>query len=155
MSPLVARLRLLSRTPIRAFHSPFVALSASSRLTTPSPSTAAPIYEKQDDSSPEPHLSSSGTRTYVVSEPDPSNTPYEVPSGAYPTSMPYVDLGTPNPEAPYSSTGASLHHPYNTRTVEESAEIRNTKVPGEIGRSGGSHSGIGLMDAAGTKPDKF
>lgn len=155
MSPLR---RLLLRGPIRAFHSPFVALSASSRLTTPSSSATAPIYEKQHDTSPEPHLSSSGTRTYVVSEPDPSNTPYEVPSGAYPTSAPYVSFAsstTPNPEARHSSTNASLLHSYNTRTVGESAAVRNTEVPGEMSHRGGSHGGVGLMDAASTKPGKF
>ncbi|KAH0833284.1 hypothetical protein J3R83DRAFT_12349 [Lanmaoa asiatica] len=132
MSLVAACLRVLPRAhkpphcaPIRAFHSPFVVLNASSRLRTPSQSTAAPIYEKQDDSSPEPHLSSSGTRTYVVSEPDPSNTPYEVPSGAYHTSAPYVNSDpttNPNPEALHSSTCSSLLHPYNTRKIGESAE---------------------------------
>jgi len=85
------------------------------------------VYEKQDDSSSEPHLSSSGTRTYVVSEPDPSNTPYQVPSGAYPTSAPF-DFGS---------------------TTEPG--VRNTEVPGEIGHRGGSHSGVGLTDAVNTK----
>ncbi|KAG8213039.1 hypothetical protein J3R82DRAFT_11431 [Butyriboletus roseoflavus] len=118
MSPL----RLLQRGTIRAFHSPFV---ASPRRTTPSSSTPASIYEKQHDSSPEPHLSSSGTRTYVVSEPDPSNTPYEVPSGAYPTSAPYLNLG--------AST--------STPRAGESAAIKNTGVPAESDRRAGSHGG--------------
>lgn len=87
--------------PTRAFHSPFVVLNATNRLTTPTPTTATSIYEKQDDASPEPHVSSSGTRTYVVSEPDPSNNPYEVPSGAYPTSAPYAQ---PNLKGLHSST---------------------------------------------------
>ncbi|KAG6373440.1 hypothetical protein JVT61DRAFT_6593 [Boletus reticuloceps] len=90
MYPITASIRSLPCfAQIRAFHSPFVVLNATNHLNTTPPSTAAPIYEKQHDSSPEPHLSSSGTRTYVVSEPDPSNTPYQVPSGAYPASAPY------------------------------------------------------------------
>lgn len=166
MSALVACLRALPRAPklprsppIRAFHSPFVVLSASNRLTTPSPSTAAPIYEKQDDSSSEPHLSSSGTRTYVVSEPDPSNTPYEVPSGAYPTSAPYVGYNpttAPNPKGLYSSTSSSIPHPYTTRTafqneggVGGSAAVRSAEAPAEMGGIRG-----GLMNAARSKSGK-
>lgn len=125
--PLAARLprlfRLhnpLQRVPVRAFHSPFVVLSASNPLTT-LPPTATSMYEKQDDTSSEPHLSSSGTRTYVVSEPDPSNTPFQVPSGAYPTSTPYVTT------------------PYKEASIGESAAVRST-VTGEMGRT---HGGTG------------
>ncbi|KAF8553968.1 hypothetical protein OG21DRAFT_1509500 [Imleria badia] len=161
MFPPVARLRLLPRLPyIRSFHSPFVVLNATNHLTTPS--TAAPMYEKQDDSSPEPHLSSSGTRTYVVSEPDPSNTPYQVPSGAYSASASYLSSNPstipPLPEGLHSSTSSSLPHSYNARAVlhkeagiGQSAALRNTAAPGETGRMAG---GIGLMDA-GSKPGKF
>ena len=83
----------------RAFHSPFAVLSASP-LTTPPPPTSSTggIYEKNIEYSAEPFVSGSGTRTYVVSTPDPANTPYEVPSGAYPTSAPYQNY--PRTEAP-------------------------------------------------------
>ncbi|KAF8135022.1 hypothetical protein EV363DRAFT_1111352, partial [Boletus edulis] len=121
----------------RAFHSPFVVLNATNHLNT---STAAPIYEKQHDSSPEPHLSSSGTRTYVVSEPDPSNTPYQVPSGAYPASAPYR---APITEDLHGSASSSLLRPYNTRAVPhkeagvgQNAAKRDTAAPGETGRRG-------------------
>ncbi|KAI9570504.1 hypothetical protein HD554DRAFT_1981892, partial [Boletus coccyginus] len=115
---------------VRQFHSPFVVLNATNHLAPTSPAT--PTYEKQVDDSPEPHLSSSGTRTYVVSQPDPSNTPYQVPSGAYPTSASYLNstpTTTPIPEGPSSS--------YNTRPaahkeagVGQSAAVRNTAAPG-------------------------
>ncbi|KAH7884696.1 hypothetical protein F5I97DRAFT_1489646 [Phlebopus sp. FC_14] len=152
----------------RSFHSPFVVLNDASPLTSPPTATStvspitAPVYEKQHDHSPEPRLTSSGTHTYVVSEPDPSNTPYQVPSGAYPTSAPYVmpsPTTAPNPEGVYSSTSASLPHPYTTRAVPqneagigESAAVRYGEAPGEMGRRGGSYGGLGLMSESGTKP---
>jgi len=132
-----APLRILPRLALaRAFHSPFVALNATNRLTTPH--TASPMYEKQHDSSPEPHLSSSGTRTYTVSEPDPSNTPFQVPSGAYPASASYL----PNTSI---NTRAVLD---NEAGVGKSAAPRSTAAPGETGRRTG---GTGLADTAGSK----
>lgn len=154
---------------LRAFHSPFVALKATeSPLTSvPAPSaTLSPIsaplssYEKQEDHyTSEPHISSSGTRMYVVSEPDPLNTAYEVPYGAYPTTAPYANYpladGPPNPEGKHSSTSSTLPHPYTTSAhavpqnksgIGESAAVRNAEAPGEMGRRGGSYGGLGLMD---------
>lgn len=98
------------RPAVRAFHSPFKVLSQSqsqSPLTAP-PAPTANVYEKQLDHSPDPQVSSAGMRTYVVSEPDPSNTPYEVPSGAYPTSAPYQNYTAaeaPTPEEPLGRYG--------------------------------------------------
>jgi len=150
--------------PQRSFHSPFVVLnSASSPLTSsPSPSSTASLYEKQTDHSPEPRISSSGTRTYVVSEPDPSHAPYEVPSGAYPTSAPYVNFrSTTAPDvhgAVNSSTSADTAHPRTTNTVPhndsgigESAAVRHAEAPGSMGQRGGSRGGLGLMEEATTK----
>lgn len=171
MSALAACLRVLSRAPkpsprapVRAFHSPFVVLSPSNRLTTPSPSTVPPIYEKEDDSSSEPHLSSSGTRTYVVSEPDPSNTPYHVPSGAYPASASYVNYNstaTTNPKTPYHAASSSIPHPHTTHTtfqhetsVGGSAAVRSAEDPGEIGRTVGNNHKENLIQAR-TKSGKF
>ncbi|KAI6099621.1 hypothetical protein F5141DRAFT_386957 [Pisolithus sp. B1] len=153
---------------LRAFHSPFVVLKATSPLTSsPAPSaTVSPVsaplssYEKQvDHYTSEPHVSSSGTRTYVVSEPDPSNTAYEVPYGAYPTSAPYVNYpladAPPNFEGKHSSTSTTQPHPYTTSVhavpqnkhgVGESAAVRNAEAPGDMGRRGGSYGGLGLMD---------
>lgn len=98
----------------RSFHSPFVVLN--SPLSPASSLSSASLYEKQHDHSPEPQISLAGTRTYVVSEPDPANTPYAVPSGAYPTTAPYVNFkptDPPNPEGKHSSSSASLPHPRN------------------------------------------
>lgn len=147
--------RLVSRplpsSSYRQFHSPFVVLKGDSPLTPPpSPSSVSSVYEKQHDSSPEPVHSPSGRRTYVVSEPDASSKYYEVPSGAYPTSAPYVN---PTPtEAPdthgaqVSSTSSTpLAHKQTIRTVPqnrsgvgESAAVRHAEAPGEMGKRGGS-----------------
>lgn len=115
----------------RAFHSPFAVLSSSpSTPSSTSPLTSPPtpdsnvanlFYEKQLDFSSEPKVSSSGQRMYVVSEPDPSNTPYQVPSGAYPTSVPYQNY-TPTEQPiqrPRSSTSSSFAHPYLSRAVPQ------------------------------------
>ncbi|KAH9949959.1 hypothetical protein B0H21DRAFT_725515 [Amylocystis lapponica] len=145
----------------RAFHSPFVSLS--SPLTTPPPPTShvSPLYEKQLDHSPDPQVSSAGTRTYVVSEPDPANTPYAVPSGAYPTSAPYQHYAAtelPATEgAQYASTSPGLAHPITSRApqnesgVKESSAVRHSNAPGEMHERGGSAGGLGLMDKAGTR----
>ncbi|KAG1781606.1 hypothetical protein EV702DRAFT_1072090 [Suillus placidus] len=142
----------------RLFHSPFVVLNSS---LSPATSVSASLYEKQHDHSPEPQISSAGTRTYVVSEPDPANTPYAVPSGAYPTTAPYVNFkptDAPNPEGKHSASGASLPHHYTTRAIPrnadgvgESASVRYGEAPGEMGHRGGSHGGLDLMDESGTQ----
>ncbi|TDL14277.1 hypothetical protein BD410DRAFT_901482 [Rickenella mellea] len=46
-------------------------------------------YQKSHDTFQEPTTSLSGKRTYVVSHPDETHVPYDVPSGAYNTSSPY------------------------------------------------------------------
>lgn len=162
--------RSLSRTlaPLpsssRAFHSPFAVL-ASSPLTTQPPPPAHIMYEKQTETTAAPTLSPSGTRTYVVSEPDPRATPYEVPYGAYPTSAPYQSFKpTSAPTTtPRSSTSSSLAHPWTTRAapqnhtgandaqgIQESAAVRFADAPGEM--KAGSNGGLGLMDKATTTP---
>ncbi|KAF9466580.1 hypothetical protein BDZ94DRAFT_1251282, partial [Collybia nuda] len=84
-------------TTARSFHTPFAVLG-NSTLSPPPPKPSASSYEKQLDHTPEPVDTLSGTRTYVVSQPDASTKYYSVPSGAYPTSDPYV---SPTPtEAP-------------------------------------------------------
>ncbi|TFY67684.1 hypothetical protein EVJ58_g1440 [Rhodofomes roseus] len=109
---------------------------------------------------PTPRMSHAGTQTYVVSEPDPADTPYEVPSGAYPTSAPYHNFAqTGAPETAHgaqrSSTSASTAHPTLTRAVPqsdagvmESAAVRHGEAPGQM--RAGSEGGLGLMDASKT-----
>jgi len=156
--------RPINYAPIRSFHSPFVVLNQNASPLTSSPTTSSntsTVYEKQDDHSPDPQISSSGTRTYVVSEPDPSNTPYQVPSGAYPTSAPYVNFNSteaPNPHGQHSSASTTLPHPHTTGAVPhneggigESAAVRHAQAPGAMGDRGGSYGGLGLMDKAGTQ----
>lgn len=158
--------RAVTASSTRAFHSPFGVLSndASSPLTSPPPvhSAASQAYEKQDGHHPNhPVLSPSGQRTYVVSEPDPRATPYDVPYGAFPTSAPYVNFTPTEPPTPgpRASTSPNLAHPTTTRAVpqnpsgvRESAAVRNSEAPGEMGERGGSNGGLGLMDAKTTKP---
>lgn len=144
---------------MRPFHTPFAVLG-NSPLTSPPPPTA---YEKQSDHSPEPVDTSSGTRTYVVSEPDASSKFYEVPSGAYPTSAPYINFTAteaPNTDgAQVSSTSSTpLAHEQTTRTVPqhedgvgESAAVRHRQAPGQM-EDRGSRGGMGLMDEKGTTP---
>ncbi|KAI9000598.1 hypothetical protein BD414DRAFT_472178 [Trametes punicea] len=148
----------------RAFHSPFAVLSSSSSPLTnpPAPgSLAGASYEKQADHSPDPVVGTSGHRTYVVSQPDPANTPYEVPYGAYPTSAPYQNFARTEPPAPdgaqWASTAPGLAHPItqnvprNESGVGESAAIRHREAPGEMHARGGSYGGQGLADPSGTQ----
>lgn len=140
----------------RSFYSPFAVLSQNS----PSSSSTKPSYEKptHDDFEVE---HGAGT-VYVVSEPDPSDRPYAVPAGAYPTSLPYVNFTqTEAPDASgakVSSTSPDLARPNLTRRVPtnkagvgESAAVRNSDAPGEMGTRGGGHGGLGLMDESSTE----
>ncbi|KAF5359295.1 hypothetical protein D9756_003214 [Leucocoprinus leucothites] len=153
-------------TPIRSFHSPFVVLGQARATNKVSQGEAqqqqqnSPMtYEKQYDFSYEPLTTSFGNRTYVVSQPDASASHYEVPSGAYPTSSPYVNYA-PASEGPnykgaqVSSTSTNLlAHEFTTGAVPRhfggvgaSSAIRHAKAPGEMDEKGGSFGGMGLMD---------
>jgi len=48
------------------------------------------MYEKQNDHVAEPFMTSGGTRTYVVSEPETTLKYFQIPSGAHLTSAPHV-----------------------------------------------------------------
>ncbi|KAG6842281.1 hypothetical protein C0991_010569 [Blastosporella zonata] len=162
-------LRVLSNTvsriarpaPVRAFHSPFAALG-NSPLMSSTPTHPSAVYEKQYDFSPEVVH---GARTlYVVSEPDVTSKHYSVPSGAYPTSSPYVNFASaeaPSKSGQVSSTSSSLYaHEQTIRTVPthpggvgESASVRHAWAPGEM--AAGSDGGLGLMDKMGTIPPQI
>ncbi|KAH8100068.1 hypothetical protein BXZ70DRAFT_907647 [Cristinia sonorae] len=144
----------------RTFHSPFAVLSSSPLEAPPAPSstTSSLFYEKQQDHATEPHHTPKRTY-YVVSEPDPAHTPYEVPSGAYPTSAPYQNYAATDPpvDAQRSSTSSSFAHPFLTSSVPqnesgvgESSAVRFREAQGELGKRGGGDGGLGLMDAAST-----
>ncbi|KAG1805070.1 uncharacterized protein HD556DRAFT_1429161 [Suillus plorans] len=109
----------------RSFHSPFVVLNSPASNASP---VSASQYEKQHDHSPEPQISSAGTRTYVVSEPDPADTPYAVPSGAYPTTTPYVNF---RPTGKYSAGSASIPHSFTTRAIPRSKNSVDESTYGE------------------------
>lgn len=130
--PLAARILLASRSATRSFHSPYVVLR-DSRVPTATPlasSAVSSMNEKQHDHSAEPFLTHSGTRTYVVSEPDAASKHYQVPSGAYPTTAPYV------------SSAASEASSRNEGSIEE---IRSETAPAETGI--GQGDGPGLRDS--------
>ncbi|KDQ24488.1 hypothetical protein PLEOSDRAFT_1090334 [Pleurotus ostreatus PC15] len=143
----------------RAFHSPFAVLDTSPLTSSPPP---ASFYQKEGDEAVYDAFSNS--KTYVVCQPDPSNTFHEVPSGAYPTSAPYVNWdATEAPDASqstsYSSTSSTQYaHPItrsalrNPSGVGESAAVRNASAPGSMGMRGGGFGGLALMDKAGTQP---
>ncbi|KAL4062213.1 hypothetical protein V8B97DRAFT_1916050 [Scleroderma yunnanense] len=130
MSAIIRSLATFRAFPVqpssRAFHSPFVALKAAGTplSSQPTSSVASPVnstlptYEKQvDNPTSEPHITSSGTRTYVVSEPDPSKKAYEVPYGAYSTNASYGNLAsTDTPKYTESKYGSNaFSHPYSGR----------------------------------------
>jgi len=46
-------------------------------------------YEKEVETSSEPFTTHSGTRSYVVNEPDPTGSKFEIPTGAYHSTVSY------------------------------------------------------------------
>ncbi|RXW25530.1 hypothetical protein EST38_g289 [Candolleomyces aberdarensis] len=123
----------------RSFHTPF-ALLGESPLTTPSSSynAQASHYEKQYDYSNEPFVSSSGQRTYVVSQPDTNYSHYQVPAGAYPVSSPYVGF-TPAEAPVYNSADVSstaadiLAHPFTSRAATPSSSLKGSSTKPRLG----------------------
>ncbi|KAI0090156.1 hypothetical protein BDY19DRAFT_938763 [Irpex rosettiformis] len=149
----------------RSFHSPFVVLPSSFNSAPQQPTTqGTPLYEKSADAHGFASLAP-GQRHYVVSEPDPRSTPYEVPYGAYPTSEPYQNYAATDAPitTPHSSTSPDLAHPFTTHAatqnptgandaagIQESASVRFRSAPGLM--AAGGDGGLGLMDKATTKP---
>jgi len=117
-------------------------------------------YEKELETSPEPFTTYSGTRSYVVNEPDPADSKYEIPTGAYHSTASYEKLEVRYEEKDVkgSSTSSEVAHPVTTKRVPrheggvgESAAVRAGSSPGEMGGRGGGNGGLGLMDKEGTK----
>jgi len=123
-------------------------------------------YEKELETSSEPFTTYSGTRAYVVNEPDPADSKYEIPTGAYHSTAPYQKLegveyeghGGERGVREGSSSSSELAHPVTTKRVPrheggvgESAAVRFGSSPGEMGQRGGGDGGLGLMDKEGTK----
>jgi len=92
-----------------------------SPASTPAVAAAAVAADVDTPDVPDPHTSHSGTRTYVVSEPDVSHKPYQVPSGAYPISAPYIEF------AGAAATGADAQKGAGV-AVGESAGLRKSTV---------------------------
>ncbi|KAL4257933.1 hypothetical protein AB1N83_009982 [Pleurotus pulmonarius] len=124
----------------RSFHSPFTVLDTSPLASTPPPTS---FYQKESDETVYDAFTNS--KTYVVCQPDPSNTFHEVPSGAYPTSAP----STSSTQYAHPITRSA---PRNPSGVGESAAVRNASAPGRMGMRGGGFGGLALMDKAGTQP---
>ena len=99
-------------------------------------------YEKELETSPEPFTTYSGTRSYVVNEPDPADSKYPIPTGAYHSTAPYEKSegvkyeghGGEKGVREGSSSSSELAHPVTTK-----------RVPRHEGGDGG------LMDKEGTK----
>ena len=99
-------------------------------------------YEKELETSPEPFTTYSGTRSYVVNEPDPADSKYPIPTGAYHSTAPYEKSegvkyeghGGEKGVRESSSSSSELAHPVTTK-----------RVPRHEGGDGG------LMDKEGTK----
>ena len=123
-------------------------------------------YEKEVETSSEPFTTYSGTRSYVVNEPDPADSKYEIPTGAYHSTASYEKLeevkyegyGGEKGVRDGSSTSSEVAHPVRTKQVPrheggvgESAAVRSGSSPGEMGKRGGGGGGLGLMDKEGTK----
>ena len=120
-------------------------------------------YEKHHETSPEPITTHSGTRSYVVNEPDPADSKYEIPTGAYHSTASYEKPQQVKYEGPLyggerSSSSSELAHPVTTNRVPaheggvgESAAVRFASSPGETAQRGGGSGGLGLMDKEGTR----
>jgi hypothetical protein len=151
-------LRALSkRLPgTRSLHATRIAFNAPG-LSAIEENVPSHIYVKQDIGTADPQ----GT-TYVVSEPEASAGNHDVPPGAYPSSSPYVNFAGGvrgrTMDALQSSTSSTPAHPETTKRVPtnesgvgESAAVRHTEAPGEMGKRGGGDGGLNLMDASGTR----
>ena len=92
----------------RSFYSPFVALR--DKTPTSAPSTAYTSTSTVDHGDLWAADSQNDRKVYVVCEPHPSDRPYHVPAGAYPTSTPYTSLALADAPAstPVSSTSSSV-----------------------------------------------
>lgn len=147
--------------------------SRKSALQNPDENT----YAKQDDPMGHPTISDDGKTTYVVSDPDPKGTKYDIPgcvsttpwkaqnkcscssySGPYKsTSLYTVQETTDAPSADLSSsTSAGPAHPTLTKQapqnedgVGSSSGVRHRSAPGAM--SQGGDGGLGLMDESRTR----
>ncbi|KAL1746957.1 hypothetical protein HDZ31DRAFT_33049 [Schizophyllum fasciatum] len=173
----LARAAPVARRHTRAFHSPFTILNTA---IPPSTTKAAPKDNSPLTSPPPPEadLSAAADFTgdqyaaystenrpgdvYVVCDPT-EDSFHNVPTGAYPTSHPYVNYksapapATPSAENISSTSADPFAHPItknadrNDAGVMESAALRHREAPGEMGARGGSYSGEGLADPQGTQ----
>ena len=84
-------------------------------------------YEKELETSSEPFTTHSGTRSYVVNEPDPADSKYEIPTGAYHSTASYEKVeevryegfGGEKGVREGSSTSSEVAHPVTTKMDKE------------------------------------
>ena len=126
-------------------------------------------YEKDLETSSEPFTTHSGTRSYVVNEPDPADSKYEIPTGAYHSTasfekldeVKYEGYGGERGVREGSSTSSDVAHPVTTKRVLAraggvggaggSAGVGSGALPGETRQRRGGDGGSGVMDKEGTK----
>jgi len=139
-----------SRTTKPAFVKPVTPLLARFITSSSNPSSRTSqrltegAYEKELDASSEPITTFSGTRSYVVNEPDPADSKYDIPTGAYHSTAPYEKLKEVTKERSSSNSEvATGRAPRREAGVGTSAAVR--------GKRGGGDGGLGLMDKEGTQ----
>ncbi|TFY61404.1 hypothetical protein EVG20_g7075 [Dentipellis fragilis] len=148
--PIRTCTRVLRRaTQTRSFYSPFAVLSDAHSPLTSAPAPTSSVSSDVSDAHTAAYEHEHASRTvYVVSEPDPSDAPYAVPAGAYPTSAPRPSEF--NEPMPRPTPTLTRRVPTNSAGVGDSAAVRYAEAPGVMGARGGSRGGLGLMDAATT-----
>jgi len=152
--------RPLAMAGVRTFNSASVVLAPAAAVHDAAVSSFHTLdhYAKDDHVyDPVP----AGTTHYVVSEPEHKNTPYDVPSGAFPTSSPYdhfTSAAKPEHGQP-SSTSSSAAHPNTTQRVPttndtypygSSSAVRHNEAPGQMAK--GSDKGVHLAEGVKVTP---
>jgi len=133
------------------------AAAATPTLPSQAPHRDADYYARDDHALDDLPVNQ---KTFVVSHPEHRDTPYEVPSGAFPNSDPYSEYkrtDAPAPTTP-SSTSSAAAHPNTTNRVPHTDEqypygsssaVRHKAALGEHAK--GADGGLGLQDGGSVK----
>ncbi|KZT53669.1 hypothetical protein CALCODRAFT_511237 [Calocera cornea HHB12733] len=139
--------------------------SAAARVGAAGQEAAPAAFHHHDHYAKDDHVYDpvpDGTTHYVVSEPEHKNTPYDVPSGAFPTSSPYdmyASSKKPETSEQPSSTSSTTAHPNTTQRVPKvddtypygsSSAVRHNEAPGDMAK--GSDKGVHLSEGVKVTP---